>query len=138
MFCDMCGQQISQNDAFCWACGAPVRRACGAQVAPQEPALRRGPGLGISSLALAMVALVLTATSIGGLTFWIWIIGSIGWALGAAILAFVLGIVGARSNGRGRTYSLLGVYVAILALGIQAFTHFLWLGTHVDWTSLTG
>jgi hypothetical protein len=138
MFCDMCGQQISQNDAFCWNCGAPVRRAYGAQVAAPVPTLRRGPGFGISSLAFGVVSLALTIVSICGLTFWIWIIGEIGWALGAAMLAFALGILGAKSTGRGRSYSLLGMYVAILALGIQAFTHFLWLGTHVDWTSLTG
>jgi hypothetical protein len=138
MFCDICGQQVSENDAFCWRCGAPVRRAQGAQVAAPDHPPRRSPGLGISSLALGMVSLVLTIVSISGLTFWIWIIGGIGWALGAAMLAFGLGILGAKSNGRGRTYSLIGMYVAILALGIQAFTHFLWLGTHVDWTSLTG
>jgi hypothetical protein len=135
MYCMACGQQLLEVDAFCSRCGAAVSRWGQAQPSVPAPLAPRHSSrvlfaLGITAFAFGLVSLALTVLSVCEVDF----INTTALSLLAAMIAFGLGIAGARVTGRTRLYASLGMYLAVLTLAIYAFVHFLWLALHADWT----
>lgn len=124
MFCSKCGTNVTDGNAFCPNCGAPMNNAQQpAQSAPvaQAPAGVPGTGLSIASMVLGIVSL---------LTFCIWwlclILGVLAISLGA------VGIYKAKVVGAKSPLGVAGLVCGCIGVGLMLIIYLLAYVVAVD------
>lgn len=105
--CNICGQEMNEQTAFCPQCGAPKEILQEQTYEPQNqnyaPQSQNQPasGMAISSMVLGIVSLVLSCLAIGWIT---------------AIISLIQGILVLAGNKSGRGMAISGIVMSAVTL----------------------